>query len=287
MLDGRPVKDLAAYLSPSRPLIGADLDACFGGGLPVILAGELNAKHVDWNVRLFTRRGKPLRIYADENSCLILGPDSPTTIPYNPSATREDLDIVITGHLPSSVHLTSCSALNSDHLPALIDTVRRSSFQHPPIRSDFRLTNWTKFQEQLEAEIPFNPELHNDMAIETCVENFSGDVLKALAACTPKRRPRDDPSALIPAGIQDEIRLTTRLRRQWQMTRDLTMTAEVNRLQRSVTCRHNDWRNEQWGATLESIDPEDQSLWRITKRMMRFPNPTSPGHLVGNRCLRM
>jgi exonuclease III len=47
MLAGRPVKILAAYLSPSRPLIGADLDACFGGGLPVLLAGDLNAKHVD------------------------------------------------------------------------------------------------------------------------------------------------------------------------------------------------------------------------------------------------
>jgi hypothetical protein len=30
-LAGRPVKILAAYLSPSRPLIGADLTASFGG----------------------------------------------------------------------------------------------------------------------------------------------------------------------------------------------------------------------------------------------------------------
>jgi len=43
---GRTVKILAAYLS-SRPLIGADLTACFGGGLPVLMAGNLNAKHVD------------------------------------------------------------------------------------------------------------------------------------------------------------------------------------------------------------------------------------------------
>jgi hypothetical protein len=48
-LAGRPVKILAAYLSPFRPLIGADLTACFGGGLPVLMAGDLNAKHVDWN----------------------------------------------------------------------------------------------------------------------------------------------------------------------------------------------------------------------------------------------
>jgi hypothetical protein len=43
------MKILAAYLSPSHPLIGMDLTACFGGGLPILLAGDLNAKHVTWN----------------------------------------------------------------------------------------------------------------------------------------------------------------------------------------------------------------------------------------------
>jgi hypothetical protein len=49
--------------------------------LPVLMAGDLNSKHVDWNSRVSTRRGKLLRDYADENSCLIFGADSPTTIP--------------------------------------------------------------------------------------------------------------------------------------------------------------------------------------------------------------
>jgi hypothetical protein len=31
------------------------------------------------------------------------------------------------------------------------------------------------------------------MAIDTCVENFFGAVLKALEASTPKCHPRDDP----------------------------------------------------------------------------------------------
>jgi hypothetical protein len=46
-LASRPVKILAAYLSPSRPLIGVDLTACFGWGLPVLMASDLKAKHVD------------------------------------------------------------------------------------------------------------------------------------------------------------------------------------------------------------------------------------------------
>ena len=113
-MSGKPVKILAVYLSPSRPLIGADLTACFGGGPPVLMAGDLNAKHVEWNSRMTTRRGKLLRDYADVNSCLIFGPDTPTTNPYNHSVTPDVLDIVITQNLPFPLYLTSCSALSSD-----------------------------------------------------------------------------------------------------------------------------------------------------------------------------
>jgi hypothetical protein len=141
------------------------------------MAGDLNAKQVDWNSRLTTRRGKLLRDYTDGNSCLIFGPDTPTTNPYNPSATPDVLDIVVTKDLPFPVYLTSCSALSSDHLPVLIETACRSSFHHPPYCPNFRCTDWANFQTHLEDQIPFDPELHNGMAIDTCVENFSGAVL--------------------------------------------------------------------------------------------------------------
>ena len=162
-------------------------------------------------------------------------------------------------------------------------------FHRPPDRRDFSRTDWVNFQTHLEDLIPFDPELHNDMAVDKCVENFSGAVLKALAASNPKRRPRDDPRPGIPTGIQDEIRLKNQLRMQWQITRDPALRAEVNSLQRSVTRRLNEWRNDQWIATLESLDPEDQSLWRMTKRVMRVTTPSPPprGHPGGNRSLRL
>jgi hypothetical protein len=249
---GKPVKILVTYFSPSRPLIGADLSASFGGGMPVLMAGDLNAKHVDWNSWLSTRRGKLLHDYADGNSCLIFGPDTPTTNPYNPLATPDVLDIVITKSLTFPVYLTSCFALSSDHLPVLIVTTCRSFFQHPPDRPDFRRTDWANFQTHLEDQIPFDPELHDGMAIDTCVENFSGAVLKSMAASTPKRRSGADPRPPIRADIQDEIRLKNRLRRQWQVTRDPRLRAKVNRLQRSVTRQLDEWRNDQRSATLES-----------------------------------
>jgi hypothetical protein len=43
MLASGPLKILAVYLSPFRPILGLDLSACFDGGVPVLMAGELNA----------------------------------------------------------------------------------------------------------------------------------------------------------------------------------------------------------------------------------------------------
>jgi hypothetical protein len=91
----------------------------------------------------------------------------------------------MTWELHSPVHLASCSALSSDHLPVLIDTMCRSSFHNPLDSPDFRRTDWAKFQTHLKAETPLSPELNDGMAIDSCVENFSGAVLRALAACTP------------------------------------------------------------------------------------------------------
>jgi len=43
-----------------------------------------------------------------------------------------------------------------------------------------------------------------------------------------------------------------------------------------VTHRLNEWSNDPWSATLESLDPENQSLWWMTKRVMTVPTPSPP-----------
>jgi hypothetical protein len=123
--------------------------------------------------------------------------------------------------------------------------------------------------------------VNDEEAIDKCVEELTSAIQEAIAASAPRRRPHADTRPPLPASIQDEIRLKNRLRRQWQVTRDPALKAQVNRLQRSVTYRLNEWRNEQWSDTLESLDSEDRSLWKMTKRVMRFPTPSPPLHVPG------
>lgn len=46
VMGSKPVKILAVYLSPVRSLFASYLSACLGV-LPILTAGDLNAKHVD------------------------------------------------------------------------------------------------------------------------------------------------------------------------------------------------------------------------------------------------
>jgi len=133
----------------------------------------------EWNSRLVTKRGRLLCDNGDRNSCLIYGPNTPTSIPYNPSATPDVLDIVITKDLVTPLHLT-CSALSSNHSPLLIDTRCRSSFLSPPDRPDLRRTDWSKFQACLEAGLPTKSDLPNEVAIDVCGKELSSTISKAL-----------------------------------------------------------------------------------------------------------
>jgi hypothetical protein len=184
------------------------------------MAGDLNAKHKEWNSGLTTAKGSLLRDYADRNSCLIYWPDSPTTAPYTHNATPDVLDIVVVKDFVIPVHLTVCAALSSDHLPILIDTSCRSSFHNLPDRPDFTRMDWATFQTCLEHRLPGNPVVVDEEAIDKCLEEPTSAIHEATAASTPRRRPRADPRPPLPASIQDEIRLKNRLRRQWQITRD-------------------------------------------------------------------
>jgi hypothetical protein len=117
MLASKPVKTLAVYLLLSRPLFASDLSPCLGGDLPILIAGDSNTKHVDWNSGLITR-GRIVHDYTAQNS-LYIG-----QITYNHALqilNTTDVAIVITKDVVTPGYLTICSTVSLDHLSILID----------------------------------------------------------------------------------------------------------------------------------------------------------------------
>jgi hypothetical protein len=100
--------------------------------------------------------------------------------------------------------------------------------------------DWAAFQACLDNRLPGNPVVNDEEAIDKCFEDLTSAIQEATAASAPNCRNRADQRPHLLASIQDEIRLKKRLRRQWQVTRDPALKAQVNRLQRSVTYRLNE-----------------------------------------------
>ena len=88
---------------------------------------------------------------------------------------------------------------------------------------------------QSEIWLPSKPDLSNELPIDVCVKKISNTLSKALSESHPKCRPRDEPRPPTQALILNAILLKDQLRKQWHITRDPALKAEVNRLQRRVT----------------------------------------------------
>jgi hypothetical protein len=138
------------------------------------MVGHLNAKHTEWNSGLNTARASILRDYAHRNSCLIHGPDSPTTAVYTHNATPDFLDIVVVKDFVLSLYL--CSATSSDHPPLLNDTAFLSSRQYLLYPLLFTRMDWAVLEACLEDRLRGNHAVNDEEAIDKWVEELTSAI---------------------------------------------------------------------------------------------------------------
>ena len=43
-----------------------------------------------------------------------------------------------------------------------------------------------------------------------------------------------------------------------------------------------EWRNAKWADSIESLNPEDQTLWNMTNRIMQIPDPNPSLQVPGS-----
>lgn len=264
---GRPVKILAVYISSSRPLIISGLSACLGGGLPILVAGDLIAKHVDWNFCANHEKGQIAAWLRQQKLLFDLWAGYTNHHSVQPICHPDVLDIVLTKEIVTPACLTARYGLSWDDLRLLILTRCLSSLSLPD-HPDFRRTDWTKFQTRLENGIPSSPELPDEMTIDTWVDKLSSVILEVLPLPAPSCRPCADLRFTMQTRIQGEIRLKNRSRRQWKVISKPSVKAEASRLQKSVVHQLYEWKDDHWSDTLKALDPEDRLLWRMTKLAM-------------------
>ncbi|GFW65654.1 nucleic-acid-binding protein from transposon X-element [Trichonephila clavipes] len=210
----QPITIVSAYRPPRKSITDQDLHRIFRNQGYVLLAGDLNAKHVSWSP--FTQQnvaGNIIRRFCDSTGYSLVAPPEPTC--FHRSSRSTTIDIAICKGMTVS-DCSSIPELSSDHNPVLFE-VSLDNYTSPAL-STYSFPNWSKFQDILTNTLPGNPKISNPNDIENAIKNFNDCYNSALSnssifKCINK------PILSIPLFIREKIKSKNRIRKAWQITK--------------------------------------------------------------------
>lgn len=208
-----------------------------------------------------------------------LSPGSPTYWPTDPNRVPDLLDFFVQRGL-SNVHtsIASLDHLSSDHSPILL-TLSLTPLPKPSPPSFIRgPINWELFRQTLSDSIDLLIPLKTPRELDEAVHSFTTSIQQSLwSSSTPRSAPTlpVPTSPPLPQRLQDLIQAKKRARTLWQRTRNPADRACWNSLCRQVKKELHSFRSESYNSYLESLSIEDKTLWRATKRILKF-QPQSP-----------
>ncbi|GBN09581.1 hypothetical protein AVEN_21132-1 [Araneus ventricosus] len=266
-----PIKMISAYIKPN--LRGGfsleDFKKLLNSGPNVIIAGDLNAIHINWNNYNCNSYGCKFFNYISKvEGVRVIAPHSPTHLNHSSSDTV--LDICVQKRILFNSESHVLNKLNSDHLPVTL-AIDTGSFaiNSPELFS----TNWENFRHILNSK-PLPPfQIKSNDNIESAVGTL-GKFFKETLKEASKQKFSKPPDRL-PDFIRNKIRLRNYFRRIWQQTGDPHFHSEFQKIESEITEDTSKFYSKRYEEFLQDLSPSNQ-LWRKTSQLQRSFTPIPP-----------
>lgn len=244
----------AGYYPPGHPFIETDYEATVQDLTPMVLTGDLNAKHITWNCRTSNRYGKSMRKLADKHGWTIVAPDAPTHYPAHHDP--DILDVALCSRIPLPITAQTLDELSSDHSPILLQIG-----DEDPYTQKLTRVNWPKFKDIVTTN--FNVLQSNDsIELEVATKNLQRTITTALADATSTE---DSKPKGPPRRIRELIREKRKAVRLAHRTLNPAHKREANRMGRMVREQLDNWNSEKWDNRLRALTPGNPNLWEVVK----------------------
>ncbi|KAE9523286.1 hypothetical protein AGLY_016234 [Aphis glycines] len=208
-----------------------------------IIGGDYNAKHQAWGCRT-----------------------------NNPHI----LDIFVT-KIPNHIfcHTSNQLDLNSDHSAVLLTLNASPAFHQAPLYLFNRSTNIVQFQETINENIKLNIKLKTPHDIDSAFNNLTKIIQTAAWSATNLNLspPQYNP---IPEQIRIKIVEKRRVRVLYQRTRLPSHKQSYNRLSNSLSKLIAKHKNTVLTHNLTNLTQKYGSLWKVTKKVLRFKASNLP-----------
>jgi hypothetical protein len=176
---------VSTYLPPAAPVVRTDLDKIFSAFTSVVLAGDLNSKHVAWNCSSVDSNGKTLLTYCIDNNLSIHYPDRPPHFPHNSAPSVLDIALAKRSSVPKPL---AAPVLSSDHNHIVFKLHLLPILSTPRMMYDYKHANWQLFKSTLDNSIPLNPILLSTDDLEKTAITFEAVIRQAATKASPYTR---------------------------------------------------------------------------------------------------
>lgn len=266
---------IAAYCpSGANNIVRSDLDKLLALGTKVLIGGDFNSKHRNWNNFRANKNGNILFKHLESHDYTVLAPDKPTyykkTMKY-PST----LDIALAKNITTASPLMTLQELPSDHLPVSF-SIGGKITRITRTQLDFQKADWKKFKERINEQIYLTSEtLTTPADIDEAVKSLTDIIQRARDDCIPNKKIQPFIVKLTP-HIKFLITEKNRLRRIYQNTHERYFKIAVNTLGREIKDEIAKLKNTLWSDKVTSLSTQDNSIWKMSKALRYQDNSIPP-----------
>lgn len=259
------------YQPPRRPMIpNQNLLRIFRHQIPVIFAGDVNARHRNYGHGNNNQAGDQIWELTSRGNVIHQGPNFKTFITPRACGTP---DVVLTNNrIIHNMHITPGQLTTSDHLPIII-TLSASPIQIPITpRLDLKHANWDAFKTELNSFDISDLQNQPTREIENKLGRWFDAITRAMNNHIPTIKHRTLPHPSIPTEIKDIQRTFRMAQRQSQINgwtpvlRNLVKTLQNNLQEKFKTLHNKTW--EELIAKTQRNYRNPEMFWKDIRRMM-------------------
>ena len=179
-----PITLSAVYYPPKHIFSKNSFDHFFESLRGRFIAdSDFNAKHLQWESRIITTRGRNLLKSMNFNKLNYLSSNEPT---YWPNKLPDLLDFFVMKNIsPSYTNIISSLELSSVHTPVI--AVINSSIigNRPNGQIHNQLINWHEFREAFNSSLSTPLSLRTENDIDAAVDCFSNNIINVIRSSSP------------------------------------------------------------------------------------------------------
>lgn len=281
------LKLFATYLQPKKTISLNDVKNIFcNNNVPTMIVGDLNSKHPAWFSRVSNPNGIKLFNAMTKSNWFVSAPDEPTYYPTQQNRFPDVLDIAVCQNISGIISQTVVHELDSDHLPVIIE-IDAAALTKP---SKLKLMNgpidWDFFQSHLDKNIHIPPQFSSTEEIDASISNLTQQTADSIKTSSAPPKCHDplkfNNFVHLPFHLRSLINYKHRLRRRWQRSRSVQDKKLLNIITRKLKVQLDEYTYNNYQSYLEDVHPDDGSLWKETKRILRKTDDVPPLQLSPN-----